>query len=172
MVHTLLVLLLRSHFRHIIPLGDRGGVRLGNLDLGRISSITRAPGGDARHVDDVLELAAKLDNRVADQAGVETHGTAQGVLGARRGIEAYDEVVSSIVGNLVLAEWLGQLEDAPVGDTAHNAAAVEDDAAGSLGDSIDTAEGPESANSMREWEREVVFGGMRKQVMRRRQHTL
>lgn len=47
--------------------------------------------------------------------------------------------MAGIVGDLVLAERLGQLEDAPVGDAAHNAAAVENDAAGSLGDSVMSA---------------------------------
>lgn len=51
-------------------------------------------------------------------------------------IEAHDEVVAGSMFGLVLCTWLGQHEDAPVGDAADNATAREDYIAGGFGDSV------------------------------------
>jgi hypothetical protein len=64
--------------------------------------------GLARYVLDVLELCAHLDDGVADQARIQAHCAAEGVLGAGAGVEAHDEVVADVVGRLQLAGGLGQ----------------------------------------------------------------
>lgn len=53
--------------------------------------------------------------------------------GAR--IEAHDEVVAVVMRRLQFLRWLGKEESAPVRDAAHNAILLENDSAGSFGDS-------------------------------------
>jgi hypothetical protein len=86
-------------------------------------------------IGNLLELGAHLDNRVSDQAGVQRHGLAQRVLGARARIEAQDEVVPVVVCRLQFLGGLGKEEGAPVGDAAHNAVLLEHDSTSGFGDS-------------------------------------
>jgi hypothetical protein len=86
-------------------------------------------------VGNLLELGAHLDNRVPDQAGIQGHGLAERVLGARARIEAHDEVVSVVVCRLQLLRGLGEEEGAPIGHATHDAVSLKYNAAGGFGDS-------------------------------------
>jgi hypothetical protein len=86
-------------------------------------------------VGNLLKLGAHLDNRVPDQAGIQGHGLAQRVLGARARIEAHDEVVSVVVCRLQLLRGLGEEESAPVGHATHDTVSLEYNSAGGFSDS-------------------------------------
>lgn len=91
--------------------------------------ITEAGGG--------LELAvAELDVCGTNDAGIEVDGVAHvGVRGGRC-VVAHDEVVARLVLHLRPGNGAGELEDAPVGHAADDAAIAEDDLAGGEGDSM------------------------------------
>lgn len=89
----------------------------------------------ARHVLDLIQSAAQLDDSEADQTGVETEGSAHVDLGLRRGVESHDKVVAVGVFGLVLCCRLGQAKCAPVGEAADHAAGPEDRGPGRTGDS-------------------------------------
>lgn len=52
------------------------------------------------------------------------------------GVVAHDEVMAVGVLHLVDGDWLGEGEDAPVGEAADDAAVFEDEGADGLGDSV------------------------------------
>ena len=58
------------------------------------------------------------------------------MLGPSTRIEAYDKVVTGVVGGVVFAEGFGEVENAPVCYSADYAAGVQDDVAGGFGDSV------------------------------------
>nr|POF13708.1 putative glycine cleavage system h protein, mitochondrial [Quercus suber] len=95
---------------------------------------------------DLLQLAAHLDDAVADHAGVEAERAAHHVLGLGARVEAQDEVVALVVDGTLLARRLGQQERAPVRDAAHHAARAQHDvarAARDVLDLVDVASGPD-----------------------------
>lgn len=66
------------------------------------------------------------------------------------GVVAHDEVVAVGVLHLVDGDWLGEGEDAPVGEAADDAAVFEDEGADGLGDSVFVR----LAVRLRDWQRE------------------
>jgi len=114
----------------------------------------------AGNVLDVLQLLAHLDNGVADQARIQTHGAAQLVLGAGTGVEAHDEVVAVVVGRLQFLGGLGQQKGAPVADAADDAAFVEDNFAGGAGDSAWAAAGQDWRTRTVKGRGRPVLGGL------------
>jgi len=79
----------------------------------------------------VDELAiAQLDVGGTDDAGVDTEGAADLLVGLDAGIVAHDEVVAVGVTGLVFADGPRKVEHAPVRDVADHAALSEDELAG------------------------------------------
>lgn len=88
---------------------------------------------------DLLKLRAHLYDRIPNQARVERHSLSQGVLCAGARVEAHNEVVAVVVGRLQFLRRLGEEESAPVRNAAHDAVLLENDPAGSFGDSENNA---------------------------------
>lgn len=72
----------------------------------------------------------------ADHTGLKSQGIADVLVHLGGGVVSHDEVVAVGVLHLMHRDGLGEREDAPVGEAAHDAAILEDEGADSLGDSM------------------------------------
>lgn len=71
-----------------------------------------------------------------DHARLEAQRGPNALVHFGRGVVAHDKVVAVCVLHLVDGDWLGEGEDAPVGEAADDAAVFEDEGADGLGDSV------------------------------------
>lgn len=88
------------------------------------------------HILELIQCSARLDDRIPQHSRIQTQGPAHGVLRPGGAVEAHDKVVAGVVRGVVFAHGFGEVEDAPVCDTADDAAGVEDYAAGGFCDSF------------------------------------
>lgn len=72
----------------------------------------------------------------ADHARLEAQRGSNILVDFCRGVVAHDEVVAVGVLHLVDGDWLGEGEDAPVGEAADDAAILEDEGTDGLGNSV------------------------------------
>lgn len=74
--------------------------------------------------------------RGANHARLEAQRGSHVLVDFGGGVVAHDEVVAVGVLHLVDGDWLGEGEDAPVGEAADDAAVFQDEGADGLGDSV------------------------------------
>lgn len=80
----------------------------------------------ASHTLNLIQRTSHLNNTIPQHPRIKTQSPPNRMLRSRRAVKAHSEVMACIVRGVVFSHWLGQVEDAPVGYAADDAAGVED----------------------------------------------